>query len=161
MARSSFFVCPTTTKLFIEPTHLSSRENTGEASVIFTRSCRLREHEMPTRHNHLNLAMLHSKCQLTPAMLLRGFLVRFGGKRVRERVWAALEYPRVTCENHHPWVTETIDGLICRLHSFSIKNIPAHCCPVCNSRSHCKTLRLSLSSLADHVLQRVSYVFGR
>jgi hypothetical protein len=97
----------------------------------------LREQEMLTCHDHPNLAML-----------LRGFLVGFGGKPVRERVRAALEYPRVTCENHHLWFNETVDGLVCRLHSFSIKNIPAHCYPVCNSRSHCKTL----SSLADHGL---------
>lgn len=33
--------------------------------------------------NHPNLAMLHSKCQLTPAMLLQGFLVRFERKPIR------------------------------------------------------------------------------
>ena len=94
--------------------------------------------QIPTCHGHPNLATLHSKCQLTPAMLLQGFLVRFGGKRIWERVWATLEYPRVTCENHHSWVNETVDGLVHILHSFSIKNILAHCCPTYNSRSHCK-----------------------
>ena len=54
------------------------------------------QHEIPTCYDHLNLAILYSKCRLTSAILLRGFLVRFGGKPVLERVQAVLEYARVT-----------------------------------------------------------------
>jgi len=75
---------------------------------------------------------------------------------MQERVRAVLEYPRVACDSHYSWFNETIDGLVCRLHSSSIKKIPAHCCPAYNSRPH----RKILNALADHVLRRVSYLFG-
>jgi hypothetical protein len=136
--------------------HLSSRENTEGGNVISMRSSRHRQHEIPTCYNRPNLAMLHSKCQLTSAMLLRGFLVRFGGKPIREMVWVALEYPRVTCENDYSWFNVTVDGLVGGLHSSLIKRIPAHCCPACNIRSYGETLK----SLGKHVLRRVSYLFG-
>ena len=142
------FCRPTTTKPFTvacsaEPTvgHFLPRENTEGASVISMRLSHHQRHEISTRHDPPNLAMLYSKCQLTPVLLLRGFSVVFGNKPVRERVRAALEYPRITCDNHYSWFNEIIDGLICSLDSFSIKNTPAHCCPACNSRSHNKTVK--------------------
>jgi len=133
---------PTTTKPFTvvcsaEPTlaHLLSHEG---PNMIFMGPSQYQQHEIPTCYDHLNLAILYSKCQLTPAMLLRGFLVRFGGEPMRETVRVVLEYPRVTCDSHYSWFNETVDGLVCRLHSSSIKKNPAHCRPAYNSRLHRK-----------------------
>jgi hypothetical protein len=102
--RLYFFFCPPTTKPFTVAcsakrtvAHFLSCQNTEGANVISMRLSHHQRHEIPTCHDHPNLAMLYSECQLTPAVLLRGFLFVYG---VRARVRAAMEYPRITCDNH-------------------------------------------------------------
>ena len=72
------------------PAYLLSREDTEGANMISTRPSQHQQHKIPTCHDHLNLAMLYSECQLTPAILLRGFL-EVNPYGVRARVRAALE----------------------------------------------------------------------